>query len=91
MDEAAAIDFKSWNHKPDEWKPPTDEEWAEMSRAELVWIRTAWHLLYKSRPRSWVSSKKLDVDAFTEMSKGITGTAEFVKGLHAIMEAAEGA
>ena len=31
-----------------------------------------------------------DVDAFTEMSKGIAGTAKFVKGLHAMMEAAEG-
>ena len=52
----AALDWEPWKHSPDEWKPPTEEEW----RGLLITLRVAWHTLYKTKDECIEVVRKLE-------------------------------
>lgn len=45
----AALDFEPWIHEPDEWKPPTRQEWMDAENPHLANVRLAFIALHKSK------------------------------------------
>jgi hypothetical protein len=88
-DELAAFDFEAWAHKPDEWVPPSNEEWAQLANPYLVTIRIAWTMLYKTKPEVMKFIDGIDEETGSQLMNGFIETINFFKGALEILEAAE--
>ncbi|SDU42320.1 hypothetical protein [Stappia sp. ES.058] len=86
----AAMDFEPWQHEPDEWKPPSNEEWARLANPYLVSVRMAWLTLFKTKPELMEMIAGMDREGIFELyGNGIRDSIDFFKAFLAVLEAAE--
>jgi hypothetical protein len=48
-EQCAAFDFEPWAHRPDDWQPPTNEQWHKMALTYLPTVRITWLMLFKTK------------------------------------------
>jgi hypothetical protein len=82
----AAIEFEPWTHNEDEWKPPTDQEWADDARIETV--RLAWHLMYKTKAELVAGAAKME-DKGVRLTEGFAEAREFFERCVGVLTFAE--
>ncbi len=87
--EWAAINFEPWVHTDDEWKPPTNEQWAKLANPHLVILRIAWITMFKTKSEVMGIVRDLDEETGADLMDRFTYTRDFFKGMLAIMEGAE--
>lgn len=86
----AALDFEPWQHEPDEWKPPSNEQWARLANPYLVSVRMAWLTLYKTKPELVEMIQGMDREGvFEPYGNGIRDSIDFFKAFLVVLEAAE--
>jgi hypothetical protein len=83
----AALNFEPWTHKPDEWKPPTDKEWADDTR--LSTVRLAWHLMYKTKAELVAGAAKMGDDDNVRLIEGMAEAREFFERCVGVLTFAE--
>ena len=83
----AAMDFEPWTHNEDEWKPPTDKEWADDTR--LPTVRLAWHLMHKTKAELMAGTAKMGDKDGVRLIEGIAEAREFFERFVAVLELAE--
>ncbi|MBN9241920.1 MAG: hypothetical protein J0I98_03920 [Mesorhizobium sp.] len=89
-EQLAAITFEPWKHEPDEWKPPSNEQWARLANPYLVSVRMAWLTLYKTKPELVEMIQGMDRDGiFEPYGNGIRDSIDFFKPILVVLEAAE--
>lgn len=84
----AALRFEAWVHTADEWKPPTNVEWANLADPHLITIRIAWLIMHKTKPELVQMIEGMDKDLFKTTFGRIDRTSEWLKGLDAIVTGA---
>jgi len=87
--EMAVVNFEPWEHSPDEWAPPSDEEWSRLANPYLVTLRIAWMVHFKTKAEVMDIVDDLDDDSGRELMGGFVSTVGFFKGALAILEGAE--
>ncbi len=86
----AAITFELWKHEPDEWTPPSNEQWARLANPYLVSVRMAWLTLYKTKPELVAMIEGMDREGiFIPYGNGIRDSIDFFKAFLVVLEAAE--
>ena len=86
----AAMTFEPWKHEPDEWKPPSNEQWARLANPYLVSVRMAWLTLYKTKPELVEMIEGMDREGiFERYGNGIRDSIDFFKTFLVVLEAAE--
>jgi hypothetical protein len=86
----AAMDFEPWTHKPDEWKPPTADEWRrEHVNFVFPYIRLAWETMYKTKAELMTIVEKLDGEPLDELITGIADSKEFFEMFVGVLQSAE--
>ncbi len=86
----AAITFEPWKHEPDEWTPPSNEQWARLANPSLVSVRMAWLTLYKTKPELVAMIEGMDREGiFIPYGNGIRDSIDFFKAFLVVLEAAE--
>ncbi len=89
-EQLAAMTFEPWKHEPDEWKPPSNEQWARLANPYLVSVRMAWLTLYKTKPELVEMIQGMDRDGiFEPYGNGIRDSIDFFKAFLVVLEAAE--
>jgi hypothetical protein len=90
--EFAALEFEPWQHKADEWTPPTNEEWERLANPHLITIRIAWLILHKSKAELVDMVAELfddEGDVGPETFERLHDTAEWLRGLLKLVRGAE--
>jgi len=72
--EAAEVNFEPWQHHPDEWRPPTNDEWARLANPHLIMLRIAWTVLHKTKPELVAIAQEMN-DSATDQTEITTGEA----------------
>lgn len=86
----AAMTFEPWKHEPDEWKPPSNEQWARLANPYLVSVRMAWLTLFKTKPELVEMIQGMDREGiFEPYGNGIRDSIDFFKAFLVVLEAAE--
>lgn len=88
-EQMAAMDFEPWQHTPDEWKPPTNEEWARLANPYLVTVRIAWLTMHKTKEELMEATATMGEEAGHALMNNFISTINFFKGMLATLEAAE--
>jgi hypothetical protein len=84
----AATNFEAWQHAPNEWKPPSNEDWSLLAPNLLPYVRMAWISLYRTKSELEPLAT-LDEEAFLEMVDGISNSRKFFEGFVTILRTAE--
>lgn len=86
----AAMTFEPWKHETDEWKPPSNEQWARLANPYLVSVRMAWLTLYKTKPELVEMIQGMVREGiFERYGNGIRDSIDFFKAFLVVLEAAE--
>ncbi|HEY8065618.1 MAG TPA: hypothetical protein VIF40_12990 [Methylosinus sp.] len=85
----AALDFRPWEHRADEWTPPSNAEWASLANPYLITIRLAWLTLFKTKPEVMKIVESMNDDDGRQMMEGFVDTIDFFKSTLAILQNAE--
>jgi len=83
----AAIEFEPWTHMPDEWKPPTNEKWADDKR--LPTVRLAWHLLYKTKAELVAGAVRLGDEDGVDLMEGFADARKLFETFAEVLAVAE--
>lgn len=89
LEDYAAASFDPWQHSEDEWKPPSNTEWAELANPYLVTMRIAWLTMHKSKDELITMLDGMDEDIGSKMMNSFADTHNFFKGAVALLEGAE--
>jgi hypothetical protein len=84
----AALNFEPWTHKPDEWKPPSADEWRDHINFVFPNIRLAWETMYKTKAELMTVAEKLDGEPLEELITGIGDAKKFFEGFVDVLGAA---
>jgi hypothetical protein len=83
----AAMDFEPWTHSEDEWKPPTDKEFADDTR--LPAVRLAWHIVHKTKAELVAGAVKMGAEDGVRLIDGIAEAREFFERCVGVLQSAE--
>jgi hypothetical protein len=75
----AATTFEPWQHAPNEWKPPSNEDWSLLAPNLLPYVRMAWISLYRTKAELEPLAT-LEEEAFEELIGGISNSRKFFEG-----------
>lgn len=90
VEQMAKLEFEAWPYTDEEWKPPTNEEWANLANPHLVMVRIAWITMHKSKEELIeVISGLEESDVIDATMDGIDNTADYFDGLAQLMRGAQ--
>jgi hypothetical protein len=84
----AALNFEPWTHTEDEWKPPSNKEWAD-AIALLPHVRIAWICMFQTKAELQAIVTNLGDDAGAEMIETIIESRKFFKTFVDVLGGAE--
>jgi hypothetical protein len=84
----AAMNFEPRTHKEDEWKPPSNKEWADAT-VLLLTVRIAWICMYKTKSELMTIVKELEDEPLEDMLSGIIDSRRFFEDFLAVLYSAE--
>jgi hypothetical protein len=88
-EQLADMDFVAWEHEPDEWTPPSNEEWLRLSEQQIISFRFAWLIMHKTKPELETVARNLEDETFIELVNAIGSARECFTDLASILESAE--
>lgn len=88
VEELAALDFTQWQRSPDEWTPPSNEEWADLANPNLVTVRVAWMVMHKTKAELITMLEEIEDDLGDDMFDRLQHTSDFFRGMLAVSEGA---
>ncbi len=89
IESIASLDFQPWTHHDGEWTPPSNAEWTRLANPHLISTRIAWLTLHKSKPELAAMADELGDQGLMELVAQIGRTADWFKGVHELLSAAE--
>lgn len=88
-EQIAALKFEPCQHSPDEWRPPSNEEWSAAGGDVLPFVRSAWLMMYKTKDEIGTIAKDLSVESLEGTWNGIIHAQEFFESFVTVLKAAE--
>ena len=89
VDELAAVAFEPWRHSEAEWQPPSSAQWAELANPHLISVRLAWLTVHKTKDELVAMADTLGDGGVAELVAQIGWSADWFKGMHELLSAAE--
>lgn len=85
----AKLDFAPWRGDAHGWTPPSNAEWADLANPHLVSVRVAWLTMHKTKEELVAVVETLGDDGLAELIGQLGRSADWFKGLHELLTAAE--
>lgn len=89
IEDLAAVAFEPWPHGAEEWKPPSNDQWAHLANPHLISVRLAWLTVHKTRDELIAMADTLGDDGVAELVAQIGRSADWFKGMHELLSGAE--
>lgn len=93
MEEAATLDFEPWSRadqREDLFTPPSNQEWNELGRAELPYVRLAFATMFRTKPEL-VAMFESEPDLMVRLMEDWKSSAETFENLGRVQALLDGA
>lgn len=85
--ELAAMDFDPWPVSPDNWQPPTNDQWCNEVNPTLIAARVAFASMHKSKDQLVVIVSELEKDG-VDVFENIRHAQAFIDPIKSVLDAA---